>query len=1311
MMANNPYSILSQKTSKKVKNKYSIMRSSSDDGPMSDEERVQREIQNAKIRLMASGEPVPEQEPGVLVKILENLGRFSHATMGGLHALENDESVGEGIKRGFLLQDRYTGRDVAEDMGISRDPLFRTHIGKINFSPSAAGIVGLGMDLLNPLDPLNWVGFGIGKGVGEAVRGEKLLTQAFGKDVTSNLVEKFGRDWVDKVDTPTVGQLVKHISDKARKMDIQQGVNPETISDYMRQGIEKTGVNANTRIQPMENRAIKLNVRAPFVNKDISSFSLPGSQTLLRGTSRVGDLFQKSPLGQTLGQSFSTSFKPNSVPASVWTRMIRQGVEREKIDHPELVDLIQKIKGGVPETSIPGIVPEKGAHSLGGQLFFGDTAPALNRVNPVEGVPGMFAKPRKGFWTSSSIMDEGGKATSDWEKWINTEGMASKQGKQPYELTPLGDAKILELSSTNDIEKFLKEFDRGIGENHNIDWDAVGKKWDGVHFNKSDDVMGIYSPFYGVDAESTLWLNPEKIIGTSQKQLGKKEISGLTLSQRISTLKDSYPGMFENINEKNADTAWANLVSAEKHLREVIKNFKVADFKDIDPAYLTKEYTEDILKDPIKLRKTVIEDLTHTADELNKRADILATHMDPEIRLKNEVELEAEEGSISYGEIKKNLLNMESKSRIREQSFEGQVAQLFKGTTEQDRKDILQAAIYPEKTVKPEHQHIVDAFKQWRDQTVEDYRALGVTFTPLENYVPFVSTGKSLTKDEAAMLKGLFGHSIKRANSDDFLSMISGADPYLRERTLNAVDPAEINKVLGREWLTEDAAVAMSRRGVKAIRGQEASTFLVGTLEKYGLTVDDLSQLKSLPEGYVMVKPRSESSGRIVLEPVKEGDTKGFALPEEFAKAYKEYTDLMFHPVAQSKLLQFYDQLTRAYKTMAYMWTPGHIPRDWMSNVQNLWLADVRSPKPYIDSFQVMNEAAGHGTSKLYTFPEWEGTGEDLYNMAKELGLTESSSTLGEFQQAGSDWSFFNKGKYTQAMRTATRAVDNHCRIAGMIDRLNKGDTPEQAVGTVKKYLFDYFDLTPTERKVFKRIVPFYTWMRKNIPLQIEALINKPGKYSTMYKLIEDIGNIPNTEQAPGFIADSGGFQLEGKDGGTYVIPNLAYADLGKIPVDVNSWRELSGSISPLIRGPFEMLGNTQLFSGQPIENYAGQREKIPFGPLLEMLGKKAGVDIQSPTIPSRTLGYLLNQIPPLRNVSTITDPTNPRAGARFASILGGPQMYPGDWAQEAATYETRNDLRALLRSLQDRGRPVPTIAELTPKKTEKNKKNRYSIM
>jgi len=71
--------------------------------------------------------------------------------------------------------------------------------------------------------------------------------------------------------------------------------------------------------------------------------------------------------------------------------------------------------------------------------------------------------------------------------------------------------------------------------------------------------------------------------------------------------------------------------------------------------------------------------------------------------------------------------------------------------------------------------------------------------------------------------------------------------------------------------------------------------------------------------------------------------------------------------------------------------------------------------------------------------------------------------------------------------------IEDNARLSHFISKLDETGDAAQAAASVRKYLFDYGDLTPFERKVMKRIHAFYTFTRKNTPLQFEELIRNPA--------------------------------------------------------------------------------------------------------------------------------------------------------------------------------------------------------------------------
>jgi hypothetical protein len=63
-------------------------------------------------------------------------------------------------------------------------------------------------------------------------------------------------------------------------------------------------------------------------------------------------------------------------------------------------------------------------------------------------------------------------------------------------------------------------------------------------------------------------------------------------------------------------------------------------------------------------------------------------------------------------------------------------------------------------------------------------------------------------------------------------------------------------------------------------------------------------------------------------------------------------------------------------------------------------------------------------------------------------------------------------------------------RMAGLIAHVKRGLSVPDAIAKVKLAQVDYRALTPMERKYFRRIIPFYSFTRRQIPFVMEELSN-----------------------------------------------------------------------------------------------------------------------------------------------------------------------------------------------------------------------------
>lgn len=585
-----------------------------------------------------------------------------------------------------------------------------------------------------------------------------------------------------------------------------------------------------------------------------------------------------------------------------------------------------------------------------------------------------------------------------------------------------------------------------------------------------------------------------------------------------------------------------------------------------------------------------------------------------------------------------------------------------------------------------EAQNALTEFVKWRESVVNEYRNRSIPINVLEKYVPFVFVRKP-SADEMDALGGIFGTGSIPETDDlsSIVSWLSGTDPNLKPRTTQASNPADVNRILKKDLLSEDAAVIMATRGTRAIRAIELYDFADTFSQKYGMTIDEMAKYGS-PKGYKLYQPTTTPDGRKMFKEITSNaeileNTGGtMFLPEEMVKIYNQYADMLFGDPGMNKLLKTYDKATSLYKKLAYLWNPGHIVRDFTGNVWNGYLMGLTDPKIYKEAFDYLSNP-----DKLVKIPGYENlTAKQFIAKARQHGALDIGSALAEFQndalvgvkKAHNPAMKALKG-YSWAMREGTRQSDTFTRLAGLIYNLRDGKNWDEALVQVKKFYFDYFELTSFERKVMKRIIPFYTWMRKNIPLQLEQAIKNPRELQRVSEVMNAAAGEPiDWGEQPDYIQEMGAFPVGNSQ--HYLSPNLPYSDLSRGLPTGEAARDWLSATNPILRAPIELATNTQWFSGAPIAQYPGQERDLPLAGLLRSLG------IETPSIKKQGLGYFADQIPLLRNLDSITNPDNPRRMEKASSFIGGPGLYKKDAVQRASQYDELEQLEALIRLLKE---------------------------
>lgn len=232
-----------------------------------------------------------------------------------------------------------------------------------------------------------------------------------------------------------------------------------------------------------------------------------------------------------------------------------------------------------------------------------------------------------------------------------------------------------------------------------------------------------------------------------------------------------------------------------------------------------------------------------------------------------------------------------------------------------------------------------------------------------------------------------------------------------------------------------------------------------------------------------------------------------------------------------------------------------------------------------------------------------------LYREYRQQGLSSSALSNVEFVTHGdpekaiektiTERSKSAKGKVVDRLKPQ-RAFTTSREVGDVIDQTNRFAVykwareklnldPAKAADKVKELQYDYSKLSPTEQQIFARIIPFYRWMRNNIPYQIRQFINDPRKYAAVNKLRLNGQSAAglNEDNTPEFMKSQFAIPVSGKK---YLSLGLPLADLTKLS---NPLKTGVDSLNTLIKTPIELATNRNFFYNKPIEQFEGQTEQF----------------------------------------------------------------------------------------------------------------------
>ena len=509
-------------------------------------------------------------------------------------------------------------------------------------------------------------------------------------------------------------------------------------------------------------------------------------------------------------------------------------------------------------------------------------------------------------------------------------------------------------------------------------------------------------------------------------------------------------------------------------------------------------------------------------------------------------------------------------------------------------------------------------------------RGTGADTVPIADLgtLKFVKDAKTgaVTAEVSSKMPNYLGHYVP--GKERPASIFRDVNPTLRESQQRATTLNEA-VALG---ATDDIAEILTKRAQNSARA---------TIDKK--LIEDYTSTFGKATNAVGLDRLSPSTLSKLPDALKQLVEKTPYLPAEVVADLERYSIRVNDP---DQMIGVFRQSTRLFRALATsMNFPVYQANNFVGNVTNMYGSGMSMDqvvKEYWNAAGRINSKNAKNPRLIKTFTDPKGnvwTDADVMKAAKENGIFgHVSGYTGELSDAkkltptasmmvgplNPDNKFYKK-----VADVSQEKIEDPAKLGMFIHELKQGRgatrqaSLDRSVLNVKNTLFDYAELSDKERKL-RMFVPFYTWTRKNLPLQVINLAKNPKSIANQGRLMDfarelamsdDAPNV-NETKLPDYMQEGNSFPIPGfkSNEGKAIMGSLKspMMDLSLLSTDgQKTFENLAGRITPL-KAPAEYFFNRNLETGREITSRDGYSDANLLSRLLGLGKTKAdGTRIQ----------------------------------------------------------------------------------------------------
>lgn len=348
-----------------------------------------------------------------------------------------------------------------------------------------------------------------------------------------------------------------------------------------------------------------------------------------------------------------------------------------------------------------------------------------------------------------------------------------------------------------------------------------------------------------------------------------------------------------------------------------------------------------------------------------------------------------------------------------------------------------------------------------------------------------------------------------------------------------------------------------------------------------------------LPDGTVVDRPFPDT-GTIIRETLTDGwvrlngKFKGIEVTPEFKELWtnaKYFED----PAIMRQLTNYLGGFTKFHKAYATL-TPGFHVRNLIGNSFQYILAGgrIENLKPATKIHFDWLAAYKRGDSWKKFLSTLDPADAEAATIARNAMLGSGGGIYGDVFHEVVRGNKIYDNRLTRFSRKYGQMSDNMSRFILGFDAAKQGMSSDMATARVRKFYFDYEDLSKLDRTM-KQFVPFWIWSSRNLPLQLENMWLNPKPYQIYNSFVRNVRDKESEKRSPlpAFLQEVEAFKIPGMD--AYAAPDLNFTKIQQQLSQLANPKKFGTNLNPLFRVPAEQVIGQNLYNDQEI-NTANER-------------------------------------------------------------------------------------------------------------------------